>query len=359
MVEVTAKGKARQVLDGLSSRDIVFLCNVFRVATRGGKKDKIVRLLSQDENRIGKLLVFARLIRLGYDAEVHIGKESFRALLAKDKLPISGNRHRLYLTLIENGRLSVSDILALLNPNGLRHVYTSLFDKPALDSEIVLRNEIENWVNEKTPMEQPPRIGMNTVVRQPSPQNTDMTYGPWGIPHARAVSTVSGKQDSTIMKAEASAAKEFDVAISYASEDAGVAKVLAERLRDEQVSVFYDEFFKADLWGKSLSTRFKEAFGEKTEFVLILVSKHYAVKNWTDFEFSIARGEAKTRKVEFILPIRLDDTPMAGLRSDVLYMDLRKDPMDGIVRDFKQKLETRRRLQAERKPNPFLSLIPS
>lgn len=356
MVELSKRDK--QTLVGLSSSDLAYLCRIFMLQTGGGMRGKIIRLINQDESRIGRLLVFARLIELGYHAETHMEKRRLRAFLAKNSLPISGNRHRLYLTLIENRKLSVSEILGLLNPKTLRQVYTGLFDKPALDSETDLRNEIENWVNDKSPAEQPSRKGISTDVWQPAPGDTHMTYGPWGIPHARAVSTVSGRDDSKAVKAGASRAKEFDVAISYASEDAVVAKDLAERLKKERISIFFDEFFKADMWGKSLSTRFKEAFGAKTEFVLVLVSKHYIVKDWTDFEFSIARGEAKVREEEFILPIRLDDTVMAGLKSDICYMDLRKDSIDGIVRDFKKKLEDRRRSQGMAKANIFRSLIP-
>jgi hypothetical protein len=326
MVEQSEREKVGHTLVKLSSSDLTYLCHIFMLPARGGIKEKVIRLLNQDKTRYERLLSFARLVELGYHAEGYLGKGQLRTLLAKNNLPISGNRHRLFLTLIENGKLSVSEILGLLNPKGLRQVYTGLFDKPALDSETELRYEIENWVNEKLLGEPPLRTLEQLAIWQP-------------------------------MEAGASSAKEFDVAISYASEDVDVAKELAERLKRERISVFFDEFFKADMWGKSLSTRFKQAFGARTEFVLVLVSKHYVVKDWTDFEFLIARGEARTREEEFILPIRLDDTPMAGLKSDVCYMDLRKDPIDGIVRDFKKKLEDRHRSKEAVTPNPFQRLI--
>jgi len=358
MVEVTTKRTARQTLECLAYSDLAYLCGIFRLRAGGGKRGMILRLLSQEEHRIERVLVFARLIQLGHYAEVQIEKKALRDLLAKNHLPISGNRHRLYLQLIENGKLSVSEILGLMNTRGLRNVYNELFDKPALDPEYALKNEIENWVNEEPPAEQPPRKGFSSDVWQHAPGDTHPTYGPWGIPHTRTVSTVSGERDDTVAKVEASRAKEFDVAISYASEDTDVAKHLAERLKKEQISVFFDEFFKADMWGKSLSTRFKETYGANTAFVLVLVSKHYVVKDWTDFEFSIARGEARTREEEFILPVRLDDTLMAGLKSDVCYMDLRKDRIDGIVRDFKKKLENRRKSRGAAKVDLLRRLIP-
>jgi hypothetical protein len=46
--------------------------------------------------------------------------------------------------------------------------------------------------------------------------------------------------------------KEFDVALSFAGEDREHASSLATFLRRARVSVFYDEFHKATLWGKDL-----------------------------------------------------------------------------------------------------------
>ena len=67
-------------------------------------------------------------------------------------------------------------------------------------------------------------------------------------------------------------------------------------------------FIKLKCGGKKLTHFFQDVYGPKARFVIVLISKYYPIKDWTDFEFSIARGEAKKRKEEFILPVRLDDT---------------------------------------------------
>lgn len=69
-----------------------------------------------------------------------------------------------------------------------------------------------------------------------------------------------------------------------------------------------------------------------------MISKHYPVKNWTDFESSIMEEEAKKRKTEFILPVKLDDTKMWGIHEDVAYLDYRKEGIDGIVNCLLEKL---------------------
>lgn len=124
---------------------------------------------------------------------------------------------------------------------------------------------------------------------------------------------------------------EYDVAISYAGEDREIARQIVEALKNRGLSVFYDQFYKSDLWGKSLSKWFKDKFGKSSHFVVVLVSRHYPVKDWTDFEFSAAKAEESKRKTEVILPVRLDNTPMAGLPSDKAYLSFQDDGLDVIA----------------------------
>ena len=72
----------------------------------------------------------------------------------------------------------------------------------------------------------------------------------------------------------------------------------------------------------------------------MLVSQHYPIKDWTNFEFSIAREEEKKRKEEFILPVRLDDTKIPGLPSDKAYLDFKKEGINGVVNCLFQKVKS-------------------
>lgn len=131
---------------------------------------------------------------------------------------------------------------------------------------------------------------------------------------------------------------EYDVAISFAGEDREIAENVAERLHQKNVEVFYDRFYKHRLWGKKLTTYFQDVYGPESRFVVVLISKHYPIKDWTDFEFSIMRKEAKKRETEFILPIKLDDTKILGIHEDVGYLDYKKEGIDGIVKCILSKL---------------------
>ncbi|KYK34079.1 MAG: hypothetical protein AYK18_14610 [Theionarchaea archaeon DG-70] len=131
---------------------------------------------------------------------------------------------------------------------------------------------------------------------------------------------------------------DFDIAISFAGEDRKIAKELAKKLRIKNTKVFYDEFYKDELWGKDLTKYFQDAYGPKTRFVIPLLSKYYPVTDWTDFEFSIMREEAEKRKTEFILPVRLDDTKIEGIKDDIAYLDYQKEGIDGVVDCLLEKL---------------------
>lgn len=144
----------------------------------------------------------------------------------------------------------------------------------------------------------------------------------------------------------------YDVAVSYASEDLAVAQNLAKEMEAAGIRAFFDRFSQAELWGKDLAEWFKEVYGARTEYVLVLISEHYAVKNWTDFEFTIAREEARLRKEEFILPVRLDDTPYVGLKSSIAYLDLKRIGVDGVVAAVLEKLNREGRVQGRAPQSP-------
>ena len=131
----------------------------------------------------------------------------------------------------------------------------------------------------------------------------------------------------------------YDIALSFAGENRKVVEQIAKKLAENNIQVFYDEFEKTKLWGKRLSTHFQKTYGVSTCFVVVFVSKEYSLKDWTNFEFSIARGEAKVRGTEFILPVRLDNTPLFGLPDDMAYLDFNTEGVEGIVNAVIDKLK--------------------
>jgi hypothetical protein len=83
-----------------------------------------------------------------------------------------------------------------------------------------------------------------------------------------------------------------------------------------------DALYRAKLLGKQLDHEFEWIFGAGTKYVIRIVSRAYVERPWPQHEWTIATKEAQNRSEEFILPIRLDDSHLVGLVSQVAYMDL-------------------------------------
>lgn len=131
---------------------------------------------------------------------------------------------------------------------------------------------------------------------------------------------------------------QYDIALSFAGEQRAIAESIAYELKKCGISLFYDKFEQSKLWGKKQSEYFQLVYGSKTRYVVILISKEYPIKDWTNFEFTIACEEAKKRPIEFILPVRIDGTQILGLQSDVAYLDLNEVGVEGIVKNIINKL---------------------
>jgi TIR domain len=124
---------------------------------------------------------------------------------------------------------------------------------------------------------------------------------------------------------------DYDVAISFAGEDRKFARTLADEMKKFGIRVFLDEDEQEKLWGIDNAEFFSELFLKRTEFCLMLVSKHYAKKPWTTLERRAALARAMTERGAYVLPVRLDDTELPGLLPTIGYLDSRKKSAEVIV----------------------------
>ena len=116
---------------------------------------------------------------------------------------------------------------------------------------------------------------------------------------------------------------EYDVAISFAGEDRDTAERFALILKEKGLKVFYDIWEQADLWGRDLYQHLDDVYSKRARFCVMFLSKHYAAKAWTNHELKSAQTRAFQKSDEYILPIRLDDTAIPGIRPTLGYIDLR------------------------------------
>jgi hypothetical protein len=116
---------------------------------------------------------------------------------------------------------------------------------------------------------------------------------------------------------------DYDVALSFAGEDRSYVEMVAEQLSARGVSVFYDRYEQADLWGKDLYVHLTDVYRSKAKYTLMFISTHYKEKVWTNHERRAAQSRAIEESREYILPARFDDTEIPGILPTTGYIDLR------------------------------------
>ncbi len=293
------------VLEALSATDLRFLCGFFRLRRGGSKADLVEELLTSSYER-KHILQTAAEIRFGGRLADLLPKAGIQEVLSANGLPITGSRKELVLRLVNNRLFDAKALLGLLTHASLKELYYTIFDQIPTDGRVQVIDQV------LVSAQLAPDGALQEFVR-PSPEEF-----------------------------------EYDVAISFAGEDREIAQEIAEGLTKSGIRVFFDQFYQAQLWGKDLAIEFQKRYGPKTRFVMPLISGHYAIKDWTDYEFTIAKQEALVRGHEFILPVRLDDTPLVGLKSTIAYLDLKKEGVDGVVAKVLEKLDRKPNLQLGR-----------
>ena len=124
---------------------------------------------------------------------------------------------------------------------------------------------------------------------------------------------------------------EWDVALSFAGEDRAIAEQYAEKIKSKGLRTFLDSDEQAALWGADLYVKLDEIYRSKAMFCVLFVSRSYAAKHWTNHERQSAQARAFKENRAYILPVRLDNTEIPGLRETVGYIDLRKSTLDDLA----------------------------
>jgi len=135
---------------------------------------------------------------------------------------------------------------------------------------------------------------------------------------------------------------EYDVAFSFAGEDRAFVERLAQAMKAMGFRVFYDRYEEAVLWGKDLYQHLDDVYRNKAKFCVIFASSAYASKIWTKHELQSAQVRAIADKHEYILPVRIDDTPVPGVRPTTAYIDARGRTIEDLASLLATKIRTGR-----------------
>src|SRR5438128_218532 len=93
---------------------------------------------------------------------------------------------------------------------------------------------------------------------------------------------------------------DYDLAFSFAGEDRRIVESLADRLKQQNVSVFYDRDKQAQMWGENLQEYLTDIYLKQARFCVMFISRAYAEKMWTRQERRSAMARAMQQKQAYI-----------------------------------------------------------
>ena len=136
---------------------------------------------------------------------------------------------------------------------------------------------------------------------------------------------------------------EYDVFLSYSSKDQGVVRAVAQRLKEDGLKVWFDEWeIKA---GDSIPAKIEEGL-EQSRVLVLCMSAHSYDADWFRLESGTFRFRDPLNKDRRFIPLRLDDAPIKGSLGQFSYINWLPEHRDQ---------EYPKLLEACRRPEPELS----
>lgn len=132
---------------------------------------------------------------------------------------------------------------------------------------------------------------------------------------------------------------QYQVALSYASEQREYVGEVAKHLKERGIRVFYDDFEAVALWGTRGAEVFHQVFAEQSAYVVMFISREYRDKVWPRHERRAALSRMTKEPREYILPVRFDDTSIDGLPGDMIYLKADEYPPADLSAIIIEKLE--------------------
>lgn len=126
----------------------------------------------------------------------------------------------------------------------------------------------------------------------------------------------------------------IDFALSYAGEEVEVARAVAQQLRQLSFTVFLADEQRRSLVGVDGETFFERLFTEAKQ-VIAFISQSYRAKDWPRFEWDVIRERNLENRY---IPIRLDDTRIVGLPSNVIHLKWTGENLQEVVDTCVQRL---------------------
>ncbi|MFN0105890.1 MAG: toll/interleukin-1 receptor domain-containing protein [Bryobacteraceae bacterium] len=121
----------------------------------------------------------------------------------------------------------------------------------------------------------------------------------------------------------------FDVFLSHSTGDKSVVRAVAERLRQDGLKVWFDEWELKP--GDSIPARIEEGL-ESSRVLVLCMSANAFGSDWAQLEAGTFRFRDPLNKARRFIPLRLDDAPIKGSLAQFLYINWLSDDRGGSMR---------------------------
>jgi hypothetical protein len=121
--------------------------------------------------------------------------------------------------------------------------------------------------------------------------------------------------------------KRFQIALSFAGEHRVYVEQVANHLKAALVgedAVFYDNWYTHELARPNLDSYLQNIYHQDSDLIVPFICADYERKDWCGLEWRAIRDLIKQRKDEDIMPMRFDNTHIAGLFGIDGYLDVSK-----------------------------------
>jgi hypothetical protein len=110
----------------------------------------------------------------------------------------------------------------------------------------------------------------------------------------------------------------YDVFLNHSSKDKAVVRPLGERLRADELKVWFDEWVLKP--GDSIPAKIEEEL-ERSRVLMLCMSVHAFGSYWAQLESQTFRFRDPLNKERRFIPLRPDDAPIKGSLAQFLYID--------------------------------------
>ncbi|MGD0538307.1 MAG: toll/interleukin-1 receptor domain-containing protein [Verrucomicrobiota bacterium] len=113
---------------------------------------------------------------------------------------------------------------------------------------------------------------------------------------------------------------QFDVFLSHGAKDKAVVRPLAERLRQDGLTVWFHEWVLKP--GDSIPAKIEEGL-EHSRVLVLCMSANAFGSDWAQLESGTFRFRDPLNQERRFIPLRLDDAPIKGYLAQFLYINWR------------------------------------